>query len=132
MKNRDVASYQKRLNDLFARGEKIADIELQSHWSRYLYVLVSGFLEVSVRAIYSEYARKRSIKTIGRFVGRRLQALQNPNMERILEVTGAFSEEWQERLQKETEGELKDAIDSIVAIRNQVHTAGISESVWEL
>ena len=46
MKNIEVIRYQQRLDDLFKKIVAFAeDIELQSHWARYLCILVSGFLE---------------------------------------------------------------------------------------
>ena len=50
-------------------------------------------------------------------------------MENILALTGAFNRHWAEKLQRETEGELKDSVDSIVANRHNIahgQNSGIS------
>jgi hypothetical protein len=119
--NVDVLRDKQRLDRLFERGAGMSsDPELQAQWSRYLCVLASGFIESSVRRIYGDYARKRANRMIARFVDTRLGALQNPNMENILQWAGAFSDEWRERLAQATDGELKESIDSIVAIRHNI------------
>ena len=112
---------RQRLDNLFARiGALGGDIELQSHWARYLCVLVSGYLETSVRRIYSEYARTRAAENVADYVYAQLSSFQNPKMEKILELTGSFSREWADDLKVATEGEQKDAVDSIVANRHRI------------
>lgn len=121
MKCIDCVRYQHRLDDLFKRMMVFSDdIELQSHWARYLCVLVCGFIEVSVRSIYGSYARDKAAPQVVNFVERELSGFQNPNMEKILQLAGSFSPEWRQALEKATNGELKDAIDSIVANRNNI------------
>ena len=41
-------------------------------------------------------------------------------MERLLTLVGIFNPDWREKLKLETEGVLKDSIDSIVANRNKI------------
>jgi hypothetical protein len=81
---------------------------------------VSGFLESSVRAIYSQYAITKAEPKVANFVESELKSFQNPKMERILELTRSFSPQWEEHLRNSTEGELKDAVNSIVANRNRI------------
>ena len=50
MKNKKVVSHKQRLDALFDKVKALdSEPELISHWSRYLCVLVSGFIEASVR-----------------------------------------------------------------------------------
>jgi len=120
MKNIEIVRYQQRLDDLFEKVKDISDIELQSHWARYLCILVSGYLETSVREIYSEYSRKRANINVANYVSSRLERFQSPKMEPILQLTRAFNPQWAEQLKIETEGELKDSVDSIVADRHNI------------
>jgi hypothetical protein len=41
-------------------------------------------------------------------------------MERILDLINRFSPQWAENLRVSTEGRLKDAVDSVVDLRNQI------------
>lgn len=97
-----------------------ADPELLAHWTRYLCVLASGLLEVSIRESFSLYTSGRSEKRVSAYVDRELESFRNPNMEKIVQLMGAFDSSWGRQLKDATDGELKDAVDSIVANRNRI------------
>ena len=105
------------------------DAEIRSHWARYLCVLVSGFIEVSIRTLLSAYAEDKSGARVANFVEHELKGFQNPKMGKILDLVGAFSREWQEQVEDISDVELKDAVDSVVASRHQIahgRTVGLS------
>jgi len=121
MNSVEIHRHQQRLDALFGRVPRSADdIELQSEWAKYLCVLVSGFLEKSVTALYGAYAKAKANPNVASFVENRLRGFQNPNMENILKIAGSFSTEWRSTLEHSTEGELKDAVDSIYRNRNRI------------
>ena len=121
MRTRELARRQQRLDSLFDKVGTLTDLEVQAHWSRYLCVLVSGFIEVSIQEIYRQYARDRAGQNVANFVDGRLKDFRNPKMERILQTTRLFSVEWEQELRAFVEdGPLKDAIDSIVNNRNKI------------
>lgn len=121
MNNVDVVRHKMRLDNLFTRIKPLSkDLELQSHWARYLCVLTSGYIETSVRAIYGRYARTKAAPYVANFVDVQLKRFTSPKMEHILEVTRSFSPEWAEELEEAVEGEPKDAVDSIVANRHNI------------
>ena len=121
MKNRIAVQAKDRLDGLFNKVNEFAgDLELQSHWARYLCVRVSGFIEISVRAILVEYAKNRSDRSIANYVERQLNRFQNPNMERLVQLLRSFNPAWADELKDATKGEPKDAIDSIRANRNRI------------
>ncbi len=64
----EIDRQRQRLDDLFSKARALPDAEMQSHWCRYLCVLVSGFVENAVRISYAELARKRSDPTVADFV----------------------------------------------------------------
>lgn len=133
MKNKEVVRYKKQLDDLFDKIYNLPqdDSEIQSHWARYLCIRVSGFLEISIRSIYSQYTKDKAAPFVVNYVESQLKIFQNPNMEKVLKITRYFNPSWAERLDKITEGEIKDAIVSIVAQRNQIAhgvNAGITYS----
>jgi hypothetical protein len=47
MRNRDLARQKQVLDELIAKTRNATggDVEMQSHWAKYLCVLVAGFLE---------------------------------------------------------------------------------------
>lgn len=94
-------------------------MEIQSHWSRYLCVLSSGFLEVSIPAILVEYTKKRSHANVYNYISNNLE-LRNPNMEKITQLAYSFSKKWGEKIIIETEDKTKEAINSIYGNRNLI------------
>ena len=116
----DAIQYERRLDSLFVRIKAVSDEELQAHWARYLCILTSGYLETRLRAIFSEYAVMKAEEKVANFVENQLDQWRNPNMEAILQLTGAFSPEWRTRLERATEGELKDHVNSIIYNRHQI------------
>lgn len=120
MKNREVLRYRQRLDDLFDKVKEIQDIELQSHWARYLCILVSGYLETSVRAIYNEYTSNKSHKNIAKFVSSRLEWFQSPKMGNIIELIRTFNSQWAEELENATKDEIKASVDNIVDNRHNI------------
>lgn len=121
MKTLEAVRYRQRLDNLFAQISAFSgDVELQSQWARYLCVLVSGFLEVSICAVYNQFTRRSASPYVANFVESELCDFQNPKMGKIIELTRAFNPQWANELETVTEGEIKDAVDSIVANRNQI------------
>ncbi len=130
MSNVEITRYKSRLDNLFGQVSSFSDeIELQSHWARYLCILVSGFIETSVSAIYIQYSREKSHVYVASYVSSRLERFTNPKMKDILELAGRFSPDWRQQLEGITTDEQKDAVDSIVANRNRIaHGANVGIS----
>jgi len=121
MKNREVVRYKQQLDELFAKISSLPeDPEMHSHWARYLCIRVSGFLEISVRSIYSQYAKDKAAPFVANYIEKQLSSFQNPNIEKILNVVRSFNQTWANRLEQIIEGEIKDAVISIVATRNKI------------
>lgn len=121
MNTLEAVRYKQRLDNLFKQISAFSEnIELQSQWARYLCVLVSGFLETAVRAIYGEFAGKMASPYVANYVKYELDSFQNPKMGKILELTNAFNPLWADKLKTATEGKLETAVDSVVANRNQI------------
>ena len=121
MKTLEAVRYRQRLDNLFSQISAFSgDAELQSQWARYLCVLVSGFLEISICAVYNHFTRQSASPHVANFVKCQLDSFQNPKMGKIIELTRAFNSEWANELEKQTAGRLKDAVDSIVANRHLI------------
>ena len=121
MKSQAVKQHKQRLDHIFLQVSAFSSApELKSHWARYLCVLVSGFVETSIQTIFSEYAKKRSSPEVASYVESRLKRFQNPSMQRIINLIGEFNPVWRESFEMATDGEPKDAINSIVANRNNI------------
>lgn len=121
MKNLEAFRYKQKLDNLFRQVSSLpVDDKLQSEWAKYLCVLASGFLEVSICAIYNRFARQSSSPYVANFVQYELNNFQNPKMGKIIGLTKAFNPQWANELETATEGEIKEAVDSIVANKNNI------------
>jgi hypothetical protein len=122
----EVATLQSRLDAVFARGESLAeqDSELQSDFSKYLCVLVSGFLEKAVSELLMEHARRTGAPSLQRFVNASTRKFTNANCEKLKETLGRFDPRWRDRLDKVLVDQYKDAVDGLIALRHIVAHGG--------
>ena len=121
MNNQEIARHKQRLDALFDKSSLLPqEDEILAHWARYLCIQVSGFLEVSIKTIYREYAKNTSAPNIQNYVTKQLSNFQNPTSGKISDLVGSFNPEWKRELNDIIEGEIKASIDSIVNIRNKV------------
>ena len=118
---RERQAYRDRLDSLFRHIPTLADDPyLQSNLVKFACVLVCGYIEVSLRDILQEYTRTRASVEVGKYVSRQLERTRNPKMEIILQLVGAFSQDWDNNIRDQTRGRLKDHVDSLINDRNQI------------
>ena len=116
-----VEREKQRLDATFKRASSaIDDPELLSDFARYLCVLVSGFLEQAVIELLLEYVKRRSDDAIQRHVAQRLRRFTSAKANNITVLMGSFNLDWQNDLEKYLVDEHKDAVDSVVNLRQVV------------
>lgn len=120
--NPDLAAMKARLDATFLRISRLPqdDLEVCSDFARYLCVLVSGFVENAITVLATAYCRNRSQPPVGNYAGSQLGRLQNLNSERLMQVVGAFEGTWREELSGFLDGPRRDALDSVLSLRNQI------------
>ena len=116
-----VSSLRQKLEATFARVNLAqADPELQSDFAKYLCVLVSGYVETSVKELLLEHSRRNAAPTLQRFVEARTRRVANLNSERLQQLLGSFDPDWGKNLSLFLVDEKKDALDSVVDLRNKI------------
>ncbi len=116
-----IVSYRQRLDNLFDQVKEFTDnSELQAQWSRYLCILVAGFIEKSLQEILYKYTNDKAAPNVANYVYSRLKRFTNPNMEDILTLLGAFQTTWRSETESVAEGKLKTHVDSVMALRNLI------------
>lgn len=96
-------------------------------------MLTSGLIEVSVTEALAEYSRVRTETRVRAYVNQQLDWFQNPKMAKIIGLVASFDPAWARDLETKTAGELKDAVDSIVANRNRIaHGEHVGLSFYQL
>lgn len=120
---RIIDRQRKRIDYLFKFAPSSADdetLEVRSHWAKYICVIVSGYLESSVREIFSEYSKDKSAPAVSRYVSTQLGRFQSADAERIMALAAAFSLQWEKSLKEFVDEERKTAINSIVGNRHAI------------
>jgi len=122
MNNASILLDQQRLEALFdSAAAQPAGSQLQDYLTQHLCVRLSGFIEQSVRSICYEYARQRGHTNLAAFVSRIIERhYQNLNTERLCQLAGRFSADWEKDLRSYLTEEHKDAFTSILNNRHKI------------
>ncbi len=127
----DIRSRADRLSHLFKMYAQICDSDDQTistlrrhHFTRYLCVLTSGFLEASVHSVYNYYIDTHlrptlspaQLKKLHNQVGR----LYNFNRKNLLSLTRAVNAPWERHLVSTLHGNMEYAIDTVISYRNLI------------
>ncbi len=111
------------IRSLFDRTDDACsdDLEMRSHWARYLCVLSAGFIENAVREVYGDFTKGSSSPAVANYAVSALSRIRNPKTSRLLEVAGTFKKTWREELEEYVDAEgRREAIDSIMQNRHQI------------
>lgn len=123
MRNRDINKEIDRINLLISRSKVFIDsneFEALSDWSKYICVVVSGFMENSLETLFSEYAKKQLSGPVCNFVISSLR-INNPKTQRFYEVMLRFNQQWKEDLTHYVvDGGRDDALDTIMNNRHLI------------
>ena len=121
----EVDRLKRQLDTVFGRVRLLGhDPELQSDFARYLCVLVSGYMEKALIALVLEHARTNGAPTLQRFVEHKTKNFTNAKASRVQDLLGSFDPKWREELEEILVDERKDAVDSIVSLRNTIAHGG--------
>ena len=122
----EVLRMKQRLDATFDRVKGVDyDPELQSDLAKYLCVLVSGYIERAMVELVLEHAQGKGAPTLQRFVEQRTKTFTNANASRIQELLGSFDPAWRQELEENVlVDEWKDAVDSVVSLRNTIAHGG--------
>lgn len=115
-------SIKDALDATFARAKKIdpSEIELRADFARHLCVLVSGFLDQTIKNYTTEYVRKRSNPAVANYVVKSIQNLTNLKSEKLKQHVLSFDTTWQAQVDGLVADERKDAINSLVTLRHGI------------
>lgn len=128
----EVHRLRSRLEATFSRAQSLrgSDDEVLSDLARYLCVLVCGFVEKAVAELAFEHCRARSHKTVLSYSVSQLDRVGNLNAERLSQLVRSFDSKWASELQEFLGGPRKEALDSVLALRNSIaHGQSVSLSL---
>ena len=118
---KEVRRLEQRLDSAFGRlGQTSFDSEVQADCARYLCILVSGYLEKCVYELVVDHARRKGAPSLLRFVDHKTKRFTNANARKLQELMGDFDPVWRSSLELSITDDLKDAVDSVVSLRNKI------------
>ena len=109
------------------------DIELKSHISKYLTVLISGMYEDMIKNLVKEYVFKETTsKEIKNFTSRQMKYIfRNPESKNIQQFLNRFNKRWYGELMKKVDQTNLDALNSIVNNKNLIAHGNTSTITYE-
>lgn len=117
----EVHRQRTKLDAKFKRiSEANLDTELLADYSKYLCVLVSGFLETSIYEILISYAKNKSSPAVLKYVDSQLSWWTNPSADKINSLVGFFDLEWRAKIEAYLVDEKKEAVNSLIALRHKI------------
>lgn len=123
MRNAELAKQEATIRDLIKNTSAATggDLELQSHWAKYLCVLVAGYAENSLHALYGNYVNKSTPAPVAKFAVGKIKDLQNPRPKRFIEIASGFKESWGVDLKTYVELDGRaEAINTIMTARHSI------------
>jgi RiboL-PSP-HEPN len=121
-----ILSHRQRIDALFKKVSSITDLADQGEWSKYLCILVSGYIEESLRVLLEAYSASHASLCIQNFVSKEIKGITNCKTNRIKDILCKFDSDWghdfvsQIAVKSNIADEIKDSIDSIVTNRHAI------------
>ena len=110
-----------RLDDAFLRASRfVNEPEVEADYSRYLCILVTGFLEKAVEQVILDYVDAQGNQRLSSYVAETLGRGRSMRAETILKVVGDFDQQWKSLLALKLTLRHREAIGSVYASRNKI------------
>ncbi len=97
-----------------------AGLEIQSHWAKYICVVISGALEESIKNLFRPYVERRASSPISNFASNQLGFFQTATTDEIGKLLGKFDKRWEKDFSDFLTEEIKTGVNSIVGNRHRV------------
>ncbi|WP_290494197.1 HEPN domain-containing protein [Hyphomonas sp. UBA4494] len=113
-------SYRSRLAELATRTPE--DPEEQAHWAKYLSVLISGYLEQSIKEILLEFTSTHGAVRLSHYIEATWPESRNMKTSNIKEILEKFEHSWGERFVAwlDLNETFKSEINSLISGRNDI------------
>lgn len=117
----DIYRHRSKINNLITRYEAHkGQHRLMSDLSRYLCVVISGYLEQSIKHIFREFTKNNADPRITRYANINIKSFQSADTDSILKLTEKFSIAWANSLRTWMTLEIEASVNGIVNTRHQI------------
>lgn len=119
--NSEVHSLTTRLDHVMKLADRIdGDDQLSAEYAKYLCVLVSGYVEESLRVLLLSYLARKSSPNVARFVATQIKGITNLKYSKLKSVLESFSPDWGCKFESVVDDSRRDALDSVVTNRHLI------------
>jgi hypothetical protein len=118
--NPSILAHRQRIDNLFKKVALFEELEIKSEWSKYLCILVSVFIEESLRVLLEKYCENKASANIQKFVGKKIDNITNCKTEKIKRILLEFSSDWENEFTNKINDQIKTAIDNVVQNRHKI------------
>ena len=118
--NPSILAHRQRIDNLFKKVALFEELEIKSEWSKYLCILVSGFIEESLRVLLEKYCENKASANIQKFVGNQIDDITNCKTEKIKRILLEFSSDWANEFTNKINDQIKTSIDNVVENRHKI------------
>ena len=123
MSVRDARILDTSIDSTYQEALELAD-ENRFRLAQLMTIWVSGYLEITCRDVLLTYTERKSDEAVARFVGQNLQRMRGPNTEEIFKLVRSFDKDRANELKEFFQGRIKESVDGVVALRNQIAHGG--------
>ncbi len=123
MLNKEISKQIQQIRNLINKTATPCggDLEMQSHWAKYICIRSAGLLENALAEIYKDFVNGAASKPVADYTCSILSKIQNPKANRFVEVASSFKPSWGIDLEAYLEAEgRKEAINSIMTNRHNI------------
>lgn len=117
---RHAHQFKQKIDNIFSLVKSIDNDETKSALSKYLCILVSGYIELNLKETILEYAATKSNPTIQNYIEYTIKKMTNLKTSKLIDKLKQFNTDWGNQLEIEINPEQKDAVDAIIANRNNI------------
>jgi hypothetical protein len=118
--NPSILAHRQKIDNLFEKVACFEEPAIKSEWSKYLCILVSGFIEESLRVLLEKYCENKASANIQKFVGKKIDNITNCKTEKIKRILLEFSSDWENEFTNKINDQIKTAIDNVVQNRHKI------------
>ncbi|MBO1057855.1 MAG: hypothetical protein HEQ27_15560 [Dolichospermum sp. JUN01] len=120
--NPSILAHRQKIDNLFEKVACFEEPAIKSEWSKYLCILVSGFIEESLRVLLEKYCENKASANIQKFVGKKIDDITNCNANKIKKILDEFSSDWSNKFTNRIidNDQIKTAIDNVVQNRHKI------------
>lgn len=98
-----------------------SEIEISAHWAKYVCVLISGFIEQSIKEMLFEYASETTEQRVLKYIQSTWNESKNMKCDPIKEILTSFDELWGNNFETWLDkDERKKQINEIISWRNRI------------